>query len=295
MVVRVEAGDHRGRGGSRPRRRADRLVEAHAAGRELVDRRRGDLLGPVAADVVDAQRVRDPDDEVHARSRRRRPRADLRGPRNPSGCRVYNGSSTAETAVARDEEVESHGGREACGRGRDCCVQRGHRRARPIRPKGSDVESRLRPAEACLACARAHRGSAVDVRADRELGQRHRRNGDLKPGAGQRADVRRDRSRPTCRRRRAERVLQARGVGSWSTSRSMSARNCVEVDCAGSREHRDAASAGTNRRFRNGLSSPTGTPFRVTMNSSPRSSARMISPLWFRSSRCVIFRATVAS
>ena len=67
VAVRVEAGDHRRRGGSSPRRGADRLVEAHAAGRELVDRRRGNVRA-VAADVVDAQRVRDPDDEVHPAS-----------------------------------------------------------------------------------------------------------------------------------------------------------------------------------------------------------------------------------
>ena len=39
-MVRVEAGDHRRRRGARPRRGADRLVEADAARGELVDRRR---------------------------------------------------------------------------------------------------------------------------------------------------------------------------------------------------------------------------------------------------------------
>ena len=47
-----------------------------------------------------------------------------------------------------------------------------------------------------------------------------------------------------------------------------------------------------NWRARNGTSSPTGTPFRVTTKASPRSSARMTSPLPLRSSRCVISRAT---
>ena len=51
-----------------------------------------------------------------------------------------------------------------------------------------------------------------------------------------------------------------------------------------------AVSAGTNCRRRNGISSPTGTPLRVTTKDCPLSSARMIRPLSLRSSRCVIRR-----
>ena len=50
------------------------------------------------------------------------------------------------------------------------------------------------------------------------------------------------------------------------------------------------ASVGTNCRRPIGRSSPTGTPLRVTTKSSPRSSARMISPLWLRNSRWVSSR-----
>ena len=51
-----------------------------------------------------------------------------------------------------------------------------------------------------------------------------------------------------------------------------------------------AASVGTNTRCRRGISSPTGTPLRVTMNAFPLSRARMIRPLSLRSSRWVIRR-----
>ena len=85
VVVRVEAGDHRRRRRARPRRRADRLVEPHAAAGELVDRRSAHVAGAVAADVVGTQRVGDVDDQVrHARRpRRRAPRGSR--PRIPSG------------------------------------------------------------------------------------------------------------------------------------------------------------------------------------------------------------------
>lgn len=56
-----------------------------------------------------------------------------------------------------------------------------------------------------------------------------------------------------------------------------------------------AVSAGTNTRCRSGTSSPTGAPLRVTTKDSPLSKARMISPLWLRSSRCVISRLAIAA
>ena len=64
-MVRVEAGDHRGHRGGRPRRRADRLVEAGAAGGELVDRPRVQEARAVAAEMVGAEGVGDVDDDVH--------------------------------------------------------------------------------------------------------------------------------------------------------------------------------------------------------------------------------------
>lgn len=51
----------------------------------------------------------------------------------------------------------------------------------------------------------------------------------------------------------------------------------------------------TNCRRPIGRSSPTGTPLRVTTKSSPRSSARMISPLWLRNSRWVSSRVIESS
>ena len=51
-----------------------------------------------------------------------------------------------------------------------------------------------------------------------------------------------------------------------------------------------AVSAGTNTRCRKGINSPTATPFLVTMNDFPLSSARMTRPLSLRSSRWVMRR-----
>src|SRR5512146_82273 len=48
-------------------------------------------------------------------------------------------------------------------------------------------------------------------------------------------------------------------------------------------------------RFLIGRSSPTGTPLRVTMKSSPSSRARMISPLWLRSSLWLSLRVILST
>jgi hypothetical protein len=69
VVVRIEARDHRGHRGRRPRRGADRLLVADTARGELVDRRGAQEARAVAAEMVDAQRVRDVDEDVHGRGR----------------------------------------------------------------------------------------------------------------------------------------------------------------------------------------------------------------------------------
>ncbi len=66
VVVRAHAGDDRGRRRRRPRRGADRLVEANAAGRELVDRLRVQEPGAVAAQMIRPQCVGHVDDDVHS-------------------------------------------------------------------------------------------------------------------------------------------------------------------------------------------------------------------------------------
>lgn len=66
--------------------------------------------------------------------------------------------------------------------------------------------------------------------------------------------------------------LEPRSIGRWST--------CQRVE--------ESTGAGTNMRRLTGINSPTGTPLRVTMKDSPRSSPRMISPLSLRRVRWVI-------
>ena len=79
---------------------------------------------------------------------------------------------------------------------------------------------------------------------------------------------------------------------SWSITASRSDRNRSGSTPGAPANAASAMPVATNSRDLNGVSSPTGTPLRVTRNDSPRSSPRMMSPLELRSSRCVIGRAT---
>jgi len=85
---------------------------------------------------------------------------------------------------------------------------------------------------------------------------------------------------------------QARGVMSWSIAASASDRNRSAATAVAPANAASAMPAATNCRDLTGVSSPTGTPLRVTRKDSPRSRPRMISPLELRSSRWVIERAT---
>ena len=79
-------------------------------------------------------------------------------------------------------------------------------------------------------------------------------------------------------------------MGSWLIKLSISLRKRAGATRGAPANTATAVSAGTNCRRRNGISSPTGTPLRVTTKDCPLSSARMIRPLSLRSSRCVIRR-----
>ena len=79
-------------------------------------------------------------------------------------------------------------------------------------------------------------------------------------------------------------------MGSWLIKLSISLRKRAGTTRGALANTATAVSAGTNCRWRNGISSPTGTPLRVTTKDWPLSSARMIRPLSLRSSRCVMRR-----
>ena len=65
VPMRVDARHHRRHGRGRPRRGGDRLLECEARRGELVDGAGVEEPGPVAAEMVGAERVGDEDEDVH--------------------------------------------------------------------------------------------------------------------------------------------------------------------------------------------------------------------------------------
>ena len=237
VMVGVHARDDRGRRRRSPRRGADRVREADAARRQLVDRARVHVPGAVAAEVVRAQRIGDVDDDVHSapdcsdgpREASYDQWSSERAPRNRRGHRP-------------PRRLTSLGGApRARGARRPARPRRGGRGRRPVRAPGG--------ARAFLGAGRRRARRGVHVPETRRTCQCPRASSPVCASTARRRSCFPSTTRATATARSSSRASGARvgrsSSGTWTRSRSSLTALPTASRCSRSSSRRVCSSAAT--------------------------------------------------